>query len=72
MMWEYGWGGSFLGIVGMVLFWGALIALVVLAVRGFDRTRNASSDARDVLALRFARGEISEEEFEDRKRVLDR
>lgn len=27
--------------------------------------------ARDILAERFARGEISEEEFEQRKRVLE-
>ena len=27
--------------------------------------------ARDILAERFARGEISEEEFEERRRVLE-
>jgi uncharacterized membrane protein len=31
-----------------------------------------SADARQILAERFARGEISEEEFEQRKRVLER
>ena len=30
-----------------------------------------SHDAGDILAERFARGEISEEEFEQRKRVLE-
>lgn len=72
MMWTY--GGSFFGIVGMVLFWGALVALAVLAVRGFDRPRSseAAPDARHVLAVRFARGEISQDEFEERTRVLDR
>lgn len=29
-------------------------------------------DAQQILAERFARGEISEEEFEQRKRVLER
>jgi len=29
-------------------------------------------DARDILAERFARGEISEDEFEERRRVLER
>lgn len=35
----------------------------------FEGTSDRS--ARDILAERFARGEISEEEFEQRKRVLE-
>lgn len=74
MMWTYGWTGSIFGIVAMVVFWGALVALAVLAFRGFAPSRSGETtiDARHVLALRFARGEISEEEFEERTRVLDR
>jgi putative membrane protein len=30
-----------------------------------------AANARDILAERFARGELSEEEFEQRKRVLE-
>jgi putative membrane protein len=36
---------------------------------GFEDQSNRS--ARDILAERFARGEISEEEFEQRRRVLE-
>ena len=35
----------------------------------FEDQRNRS--ARDILAERFARGEISQEEFEQRKKVLE-
>ena len=33
--------------------------------------KGSSPDAKQILAERFARGEISEEEFEQRKRVLE-
>jgi putative membrane protein len=35
-----------------------------------DIEDHGNRSARDILAERFARGEISEEEFEQRKRVL--
>lgn len=38
---------------------------------GIDRPE-PRRDARGILAERFARGEISEEEFEQRKQVLER
>lgn len=72
-----GWGGWIWGALMMVVFWGGLLALVVFLVRGFahpsrgEETRRGP-DAREILAERFARGEISEEEFEQRKRVLER
>jgi uncharacterized membrane protein len=57
-----------------------VVALVVLAIF-LMRSRDAGSlfgrpepdrpDAQAVLAARFARGEISEEEFEQRRRVLE-
>jgi uncharacterized membrane protein len=36
-----------------------------------DFEGKSNRSARDILAERFARGEISEEEFEQRKRVLE-
>lgn len=69
--WDWVWG-----TLMMVVFWGGLAAVVVFAVRAFGsnpRRVSAESDKPDAQAIldaRFARGEISEEEFEDRKRVL--
>ena len=77
MMWGTGWGNWVAGFLMMVLFWGGLVALVVFALRGWDTRRRedggkpTGADARAILEERFARGEIAEEEFEDRRRVLE-
>jgi len=72
MMWNGGhglWGGLM-----MLLFWGLVIGLVVLAVRGFSGRSDAprGNSALDVLKERYARGEIDEEEYERRKERLER
>ena len=77
MMWGYGWGWWVFGTLMMLVFWGGLAALVVFGIRGWDRPRDGSTqagrpDAKAILEERFARGEISKEEFEERKRVLER
>ena len=76
MMWGDGWGWIG-GALMMLIFWGGLAAVVVFLVGGFGSrpTQGAEkrkADAREILAERFARGEISEEEFDQRRRVLER
>ena len=72
-----GWGSWIAGALMMIAFWGSLVLLIVLAIRWLDDRGARSddpgrgSDARQILAERFARGEISAEEFEDRRRVLE-
>ena len=73
-----GWGvGGWLAMsLMMVVVWGLPIALVVWAVRSsFHRdqpsvTQQPRPDAEQVLAERFARGEIDEAEFAHRREVL--
>lgn len=71
--WDWVWG-----TLMMVLFWGGLAAAIVVAVRASTRGDRAGSgetrpaDPWAILEARFARGEISEQEFEERKGVLDR
>ena len=70
----YGWHDGGWGIVWMILSWGVIVALVWAAVRAFAPTAiGASRSARpkDVLAERFAKGEIDAEEYQERLRVLD-
>lgn len=55
-----GWGGRVAMSVMMVVFWGGLIGLGVWAVLASRRDRRAPEQ---VLADRFARGEITEDEF---------
>ena len=73
-MMDWGWGPMMFGGLMMVVFWGGVIVLVVLAVRWIggrsaDRTPPSVS-ALDILDERFARGEIDKDDYEDRKLVL--
>jgi putative membrane protein len=58
--------------LGMLIFWGLLIAVVVLLARSIARERDAPSEsARAVLDRRFAAGEITEEQYAKMRSVLD-
>lgn len=78
MDWDGGWGvvGWLAMSLMMVVVWGLPIALVVWAVRSsFHReppsvTTPPRRDAEQVLAERYARGEIDESEFAHRREVL--
>ena len=58
--------------LGMILVWGLILVVVLLLVRaiggGFPR---AGKSARQVLDERFARGEIDQREYEERRRLLE-
>ncbi len=71
MMWYYGGGGwSWLWMtLIMVIFWGGVIAVGVWAIRSGLGSRR-DSDAIDVLRHRLAAGEITQEDFEKTKRIL--
>ncbi|MBN0043067.1 SHOCT domain-containing protein [Streptomyces actuosus] len=76
-----GWG--WLGMsLGMIVFWGLIVTAFVLLLRTLGRpapggshdsalrTPPAPPSAEQLLAERFARGEIDEEEYQRRLRVL--
>ncbi|WP_439957226.1 SHOCT domain-containing protein [Nocardia inohanensis] len=69
-----GWGYAWMGL-GMVVFWALLIGGLVLVVRlvAGDRDRSPwppGPTAEQLLAQRFARGEIDEREFAGRIAAL--
>lgn len=77
MGWDGSWGvGGWLAMsLMMLVFWGVPIALVVWLIRSSFHPRQAAgttprSSAEQVLAERYARGEIDEEEFTRRSEVL--
>lgn len=67
-----------LGGFGMVLLWILLIAIVVLVVRSFAGNNNGASNASssprqtplEILQTRYAKGEISREEYEEARQAL--
>ncbi len=71
-----GWGFAFMGL-GTLLFWALLIAGAILLFRtlrtggfGGSGARTDRPDAERLLAERYARGEIDEEEYRRRLSVL--
>lgn len=69
------------GLMGFgLIFWILLIAALVWGVKYFadhnqrshgDNNGNGSKRPIDILKERYARGELTKEEFAERKRVLD-
>ncbi len=58
--------GALIGLIVLLLI-AALVATVVwLATRGARRERSGTDRAKDVLAERYARGEISSDEYTER------
>jgi len=78
MDWNNGWSWMWMGLM-MVLFWGGLIVLVALLLRvgrfggRKDQTGTPAPgpDATEILRARFARGEITEDEYRKSLTVLD-
>lgn len=80
MMFWHGHGvsawGWFVMTVGMVLFWALIIAVAVLLFRALSRPQDGvrtpagPPTAQQLLAERFARGEIDDEEYRRRLAVL--
>lgn len=69
-----GWMGAGLGVFWMLLWTTVLIGIpLTLGYLLFSRRETAdgrADDALDVLRRRYAQGEIDEEEFETRRRIL--
>lgn len=76
--WMMGWGFGWMWImpVFMLVFWGLVLWAVVAVVQGLSRadgsrTSNPDGDSPlEILKRRYARGEISKEEYEEKKRDL--
>jgi putative membrane protein len=73
-----GWGYAGM-VIGMVLFWALIIVGIIALIRfstGATQTRSVpqfppySESPEQLLAARFARGEIDEAEFQQRLAVL--
>ncbi len=73
--WWMIWGGLM-----MILFWGAIIGFIVWAIQALTRRESSQTQrsqpgapqpaALDIAEERYARGDITREEFEQIKRDL--
>jgi len=74
-----GWGGAGFGFgwIIMILFWGLVIWAIIMLAKNLsdggccsaknDRKEQTGSNAMNILKERYAKGEISKEEFERMK-----
>lgn len=79
-MMGYGAGFGLVGLLFMLLFWGGLILLAVWLVRAIFSSRtwrnsppsssSSSQTAQEILAQRYARGEITREQYEIMKQDI--
>ncbi len=67
-----GWLGMALMGFSMIAFWAVVISLVIWAMRSFGRpsTTSTPSAALGILQERFARGEITKEEYTHSSQVI--
>jgi|GEM_PF-141943 len=74
-----GLGGTTFGGAGMLVFWGLIIVLIVLLARGYigrspsqfsTQSPRSNAAALDILKERYAKGDISTEEYLERKKTL--
>jgi putative membrane protein len=74
MHWDYGWGMGFgFGWLVMGLFWILIILGVIYLIKlivGGRKTEEKGDTAIEILRQRYAKGEISKEEFEKIKNDL--
>lgn len=71
MQWHW-WGFWLLGPIFMLLFWGLVITGIVVLIKWIFGQTGAKTEesALDILKKRYAKGEISTEEFEEKKRDI--
>jgi putative membrane protein len=81
MYWDGNMGawGYILMVVSFILFWGAIIAAIVVFARSMSGSNrrdggagHSTGGAEHLLAERFARGEIDETEYSARLAALRR
>ncbi|SNX52681.1 putative membrane protein [Thermoanaerobacterium sp. RBIITD] len=78
MMWGmmngWGYGGNFIwGLIWMIVEIGLVIGAIYFIVSLFQNNKGGyrKNDAMEILRERYARGEISEEEYLERKKNLE-
>jgi putative membrane protein len=75
------WWVWLIGVLLMFLFWAGVIALIIYAIRAIAHSNKGGSEPPsssyqrgsylDILKERYARGEITREEYKETRRELE-
>ena len=69
--WGWGWGMMGMGLLFMVLFWALVILGIVALIKGLrGSSGSVTNRSFDILKERYARGDITREQFEQMKRDI--
>ncbi|OGI29096.1 MAG: hypothetical protein A2288_02120 [Candidatus Moranbacteria bacterium RIFOXYA12_FULL_44_15] len=74
MGWGGGWGFGVFGMIISLLFWAALIIAVVYLIKYLGRGAHHApgEDAAEILKKRYAKGEITKEDYDRMKKELEK
>ena len=65
-----GWGWLGLGVLHMVVFWGLVILAFAALFKWLGGGSLSESSAMDILKARYAKGELTREQFDRLKREI--
>jgi putative membrane protein len=75
--WEWGFHMGWFFLIIMAAFWIAVILAIIFLIRWFvtsgrpgDRVARQQDSALEILRIRYAKGEINKEEFDEKKKDL--
>ena len=76
-MWTWGFHMGWFSIILMGLFWIAVIVAILFLIRWLivstnhrNRETRSKDSALEILRIRYAKGEINKEEFEEKRKDL--
>ncbi|MBI2514845.1 SHOCT domain-containing protein [Candidatus Wolfebacteria bacterium] len=70
-MMGYGYGaGTWFGGAGMIFWWILIVVAIVLVIKWAVIKPGKGNSAMETLKERYAKGEISKEEFEEKRRAI--
>jgi len=66
---DYGMMNGF-GIWGGIIMGFGLLVLILVGIYFYKQNNNTNSDALELLKMKFVKGEITEEEYVNKKSIL--
>ena len=68
-MWDMMYGFGWIGIIFMILFWAAMIWLIIWIIQQITKSRES---ALNILEKKYVNKEISKQQYQEMKKTLRR